>query len=74
MLGGNTRKMVVDVKLENKGENAYNAILNITYSPNLRFSSLFVKVQYLHPKLFVWLVRTYNPEPEDVRTIRKMHI
>ncbi|XP_075326413.1 integrin alpha-11a [Odontesthes bonariensis] len=43
MLEGNTRRMVVDVKLENKGENAYNVILNITYTPNLRFSSLIVK-------------------------------
>lgn len=36
--------MVVDVRLENKGENAYSARLNITYTPNLRFSSLIVKV------------------------------
>ncbi|KAM6942884.1 integrin alpha-11a isoform 2-T2 [Xenentodon cancila] len=43
VLGGNTKKMVLDVKLENKGENAYNTILNITYTPNLRFSSLIVK-------------------------------
>ncbi len=40
--------MVVDVRLENKGENAYNARLNITYTPNLRFSSLRVKVRYHH--------------------------
>uniref|UniRef100_A0A8C4H9J0 Integrin, alpha 11a n=1 Tax=Dicentrarchus labrax TaxID=13489 RepID=A0A8C4H9J0_DICLA len=40
---GNRRRMVVDVRLENKGENAYNARLNITYTPNLRFSSLIVK-------------------------------
>lgn len=37
--------MVVDVRLENKGENAYSAQLNITYAPNLRFSSLIVKVR-----------------------------
>lgn len=38
--------MVVDVRLENKGENAYNARLNVTYTPNLRFSSLVVKVPH----------------------------
>ncbi|KAM9764766.1 integrin alpha-11a isoform 2-T2 [Menidia menidia] len=43
VLEGNTRRMIVDVKLENKGENAYNALLNITYTPNLHFSSLIVK-------------------------------
>uniref|UniRef100_A0AAQ4NSR9 Integrin, alpha 11a n=1 Tax=Gasterosteus aculeatus aculeatus TaxID=481459 RepID=A0AAQ4NSR9_GASAC len=43
LLEGNRRRMVVDVRLENKGENAYNAGLNITYTPNLRFSSLIVK-------------------------------
>uniref|UniRef100_A0A673B922 VWFA domain-containing protein n=1 Tax=Sphaeramia orbicularis TaxID=375764 RepID=A0A673B922_9TELE len=43
VLEANRRRMVVDVQLENKGENAYNARLNITYTPNLRFSSLIVK-------------------------------
>uniref|UniRef100_A0A8C9YRM9 Integrin, alpha 11a n=1 Tax=Sander lucioperca TaxID=283035 RepID=A0A8C9YRM9_SANLU len=43
VIEGNRRRMVVDVRLENKGENAYNARLNITYTPNLRFSSLIVK-------------------------------
>ncbi|KAI3377427.1 hypothetical protein L3Q82_008616, partial [Scortum barcoo] len=43
VLEGNRRRMVVDVRLENKGENAYNACLNITYTHNLRFSSLIVK-------------------------------
>ncbi len=38
--------MVVDVRLENRGENAYGAQLNITNTPNLRFSSLIVKVQH----------------------------
>ncbi|XP_020493351.2 integrin alpha-11a [Labrus bergylta] len=37
------RRMVVDIRLENKGENAYNSLLNISYTPNLRFSSLIVK-------------------------------
>ncbi|XP_014895642.1 integrin alpha-11a isoform X1 [Poecilia latipinna] len=40
---GSKKRMVVDVKLENRGENAYNALVNITYTPNLRFSSLIVK-------------------------------
>ncbi|KAK9971697.1 hypothetical protein ABG768_025051 [Culter alburnus] len=43
IMEGSRRRMVVDVRLENKGENAYGAQLNITYTPNLRFSSLIVK-------------------------------
>uniref|UniRef100_A0A4W6F863 Integrin, alpha 11a n=1 Tax=Lates calcarifer TaxID=8187 RepID=A0A4W6F863_LATCA len=43
VIEANRRRMVVDVRLENKGENAYNARLNITYTRNLRFSSLIVK-------------------------------
>ncbi|KAF5897764.1 integrin alpha-11-like, partial [Clarias magur] len=37
------KKMVVDVRLENRGENAYGARLNISYSRNLQFSSLILK-------------------------------
>ncbi|XP_030630771.1 integrin alpha-11 [Chanos chanos] len=37
------RKMLVDVHLENRGENAYNTVLIISHSPNLLFSSLMVK-------------------------------
>uniref|UniRef100_A0A8K9X6U4 Integrin, alpha 11a n=1 Tax=Oncorhynchus mykiss TaxID=8022 RepID=A0A8K9X6U4_ONCMY len=44
VMEGSRRRMVVDVRLENRGENAYGARLNITYTPNLRFSSLIVKV------------------------------
>ncbi|XP_048886005.1 integrin alpha-11-like isoform X1 [Brienomyrus brachyistius] len=43
MVEGTRRKMLMEVRLENRGENAYNAHLNISYSPNLRFSSLIVK-------------------------------
>ncbi|GLD73757.1 integrin alpha-11 isoform X3, partial [Lates japonicus] len=43
VIEANRRRMVVDVRLENKGENAYNARLNITYTHNLRSSSLIVK-------------------------------
>nr|XP_057944627.1 integrin alpha-11a isoform X3 [Doryrhamphus excisus] len=43
VLEANRRRVVVDARLENKGENAYNARLNISYSPNLRFSSLILK-------------------------------
>ncbi|XP_063736644.1 integrin alpha-11a isoform X1 [Eleginops maclovinus] len=43
VIEANRRRMVVDVRLENKGENAYSAFLNISYTPNLRFSSLIVK-------------------------------
>ncbi|XP_036399707.1 integrin alpha-11a [Megalops cyprinoides] len=43
VIEGSRRRMVVDTRLENRGENAYSARLNISYSPNLRFSSLIVK-------------------------------
>uniref|UniRef100_H3CVZ9 Integrin, alpha 11a n=1 Tax=Tetraodon nigroviridis TaxID=99883 RepID=H3CVZ9_TETNG len=43
VIEGDRRRMVVDARLENKGENAYSARLNVTYTPNLRFSSLIVK-------------------------------
>uniref|UniRef100_A0A672PXN9 Integrin alpha-11-like n=1 Tax=Sinocyclocheilus grahami TaxID=75366 RepID=A0A672PXN9_SINGR len=46
IIEGSRRRMVVDVYLENRGENAYGAQLNITNTPNLRFSSLIVKVQH----------------------------
>lgn len=39
------KKMVMDVRLENRGENAYGAHLNISYSRNLQFSSLIIKVR-----------------------------
>uniref|UniRef100_A0A8C9YU80 Integrin, alpha 11a n=1 Tax=Sander lucioperca TaxID=283035 RepID=A0A8C9YU80_SANLU len=51
VIEGNRRRMVVDVRLENKGENAYNARLNITYTPNLRFSSLIVKDKLRNEKI-----------------------
>ncbi|KAF4094741.1 hypothetical protein G5714_023819 [Onychostoma macrolepis] len=37
------RKVLVEARLENRGENAYGTILHITHSPNLQFSSLVVK-------------------------------
>uniref|UniRef100_A0A8C1MS60 Integrin, alpha 11a n=1 Tax=Cyprinus carpio TaxID=7962 RepID=A0A8C1MS60_CYPCA len=46
IIEGSRKRMVVDVRLENRGENAYGAQLNITNTPNLRFSSLIVKVQH----------------------------
>uniref|UniRef100_A0A3Q3M2Y7 Integrin, alpha 11a n=1 Tax=Mastacembelus armatus TaxID=205130 RepID=A0A3Q3M2Y7_9TELE len=51
VIEGNRRRMVVDVRLENKGENAYNARLNITFTPNLRFSSLIVKDKLRNEKI-----------------------
>ncbi|KAF7648831.1 hypothetical protein LDENG_00151080, partial [Lucifuga dentata] len=39
------RRMVVFARLENQGENAYGAFINISTSPNLLFSSLIVKDQ-----------------------------
>ncbi|XP_064168398.1 integrin alpha-11 isoform X2 [Anguilla rostrata] len=43
VLEATRRRMVVEARLENRGENAYNARLDISYSPNLHFSSLIVK-------------------------------
>uniref|UniRef100_A0A8C1Z3Q1 Integrin, alpha 11b n=1 Tax=Cyprinus carpio TaxID=7962 RepID=A0A8C1Z3Q1_CYPCA len=37
------RKVLVETRLENQGENSYGTILNITHSPNLQFSSLVLK-------------------------------
>ncbi|KAL0967915.1 hypothetical protein UPYG_G00259620 [Umbra pygmaea] len=37
------RRLVVDARLENRGENAYNTTLNISHSNNLLFSSLIVR-------------------------------
>uniref|UniRef100_A0A672P7J4 Integrin subunit alpha 11 n=1 Tax=Sinocyclocheilus grahami TaxID=75366 RepID=A0A672P7J4_SINGR len=37
------RKVLVEARLENRGENAYGTILHITHSPNLQFSSLVLK-------------------------------
>lgn len=61
VIEGNRKRMVVDVRLENKGENAYNARLNMTYTPNLRFSSLIVKVHYHYPNSwFLWWEHIYS--------------
>ncbi len=43
------RKVLVEARLENRGENAYGTVLHITHSPNLQFSSLVVKVCVLSP-------------------------
>ncbi|KAJ8249244.1 hypothetical protein GJAV_G00232720 [Gymnothorax javanicus] len=43
VLEATRRRMVVEARLENRGENAYNARLDISYSRNLIFSSLIVK-------------------------------
>ncbi|XP_026094298.1 integrin alpha-11-like [Carassius auratus] len=37
------RKVLVETRLENQGENAYGTVLHITHSPNLQFSSLLLK-------------------------------
>uniref|UniRef100_W5UJ85 Integrin alpha-11 n=1 Tax=Ictalurus punctatus TaxID=7998 RepID=W5UJ85_ICTPU len=37
------RRVLVEVRLENRGENAYNTQLHISHSANLHFSSLMVK-------------------------------
>lgn len=38
------RRLAVEVQLENRLENAYNASLTLQYSRNLHFSSLSIKV------------------------------
>uniref|UniRef100_A0A452HEK5 VWFA domain-containing protein n=1 Tax=Gopherus agassizii TaxID=38772 RepID=A0A452HEK5_9SAUR len=43
--GNGGRKVLVDVVLENKKENAYNASLKFWFSKNLHFSSLSLKVK-----------------------------
>uniref|UniRef100_A0A8C1J8H6 Integrin, alpha 11b n=1 Tax=Cyprinus carpio TaxID=7962 RepID=A0A8C1J8H6_CYPCA len=52
------RKVLVEARLENRGENAYGTILHITHSANLQFSSLVLKVCFLekHPDLIVFCV------------------
>ncbi|XP_023568404.1 integrin alpha-11 [Octodon degus] len=37
------RRVAVEATLENRGENAYSAVLNISQSPNLQFASLVQK-------------------------------
>uniref|UniRef100_G3VRC7 Integrin subunit alpha 11 n=1 Tax=Sarcophilus harrisii TaxID=9305 RepID=G3VRC7_SARHA len=37
------RRVAVEATLENRGENAYNTVLNISYSRNLQFASLIQK-------------------------------
>uniref|UniRef100_A0A8C9T6J3 Integrin subunit alpha 11 n=1 Tax=Scleropages formosus TaxID=113540 RepID=A0A8C9T6J3_SCLFO len=39
------RRVIVEGHLENRGENAFGAHLNISHTPNLRFSSLMIKDQ-----------------------------
>uniref|UniRef100_A0A8C1KZK3 Integrin, alpha 11b n=1 Tax=Cyprinus carpio TaxID=7962 RepID=A0A8C1KZK3_CYPCA len=45
------RKVLVETRLENQGENSYGTILNITHSPNLQFSSLVLKVCLVYFRL-----------------------
>lgn len=39
------RRVAVEATLENKGENAYSTVLNISFSRNLQFASLIQKVR-----------------------------
>lgn len=41
--------MAVEALLENKGENAYSTVLNISQSANLQFASLIQKVRPWQP-------------------------
>uniref|UniRef100_A0A8C5HUJ5 VWFA domain-containing protein n=1 Tax=Gouania willdenowi TaxID=441366 RepID=A0A8C5HUJ5_GOUWI len=66
VIEGSRRRMVVDVWLQNKGENAYHAQLNITHTPNLRLSSLFVKV--LFKKLYLRCSDTQSDDGDEMST------
>lgn len=39
------RRVAVEAMLENRGENAYSTVLNISQSANLQFASLIQKVR-----------------------------
>ncbi|XP_068954318.1 integrin alpha-11 [Petaurus breviceps papuanus] len=43
IIESNRRRVAVEATLENRGENAYNTVLNISYSRNLQFASLIQK-------------------------------
>lgn len=43
------RRVAVEAMLENRGENAYNTVLNISQSANLQFASLIQKVRPRRP-------------------------
>ncbi|TKS69570.1 Integrin alpha-11 [Collichthys lucidus] len=51
VIEGNRRRMVVDVRLENKGENAYSARLNITYTPEPTLLKPHSEECYIEDKL-----------------------
>lgn len=40
------RRVAVEATLENRGENAYSTVLNISFSRNLQFASLIPKVRH----------------------------
>uniref|UniRef100_A0A673L5C4 Integrin alpha-11-like n=1 Tax=Sinocyclocheilus rhinocerous TaxID=307959 RepID=A0A673L5C4_9TELE len=46
------RKVLVETRLENQGENSYGTILHITHSPNLQFSSLVLSFRGSSPSRF----------------------
>ncbi|XP_066449044.1 integrin alpha-11 isoform X1 [Eleutherodactylus coqui] len=43
IIEGSRRRVALEVLLENRGENAYSTVLNISYSQNLQFASLITK-------------------------------
>ncbi|KAM9311123.1 integrin alpha-11 [Gastrophryne carolinensis] len=43
IIEGSRRRVPLEVMLENRGENAYSTVLNISYSKNLQFASLITK-------------------------------
>ncbi|XP_075063666.1 integrin alpha-11 [Mixophyes fleayi] len=43
IIEGSRRRVALEVTLENRGENAYSTVLNISHSPNLQFASLIPK-------------------------------
>jgi len=70
------RRVAVEAALENRGENAYSTVLNISFSRNLQFASLIPKVRL--PRAFQKRFESRpmrkprpKPEPKNVSVPHK---
>jgi hypothetical protein len=61
IIGSTRRRVAVEATLENRGENAYSTVLNISQSANLQFASLIQKVRSGRPASWP------NPKTEKER-------
>lgn len=59
------RRVAVEATLENRGENAYSTVLNISQSENLQFASLIQKVG---PQLLNQLTKAKGQGVKEVLT------